>query len=79
MREEGKLPTPTPEDLKDEPTALAFTPYETEEENFADYKTSGPIPSFDDVTNEELFDTTDDYELYDRGVKNKKRLVYKKE
>ena len=89
LREEGKLPTPTPEDLKDEPTALAFTPYETKEDSFANYETSeeisdevmkdDPIPSFDEVTNEELFDTTDDYELYDRGVKNKKRLVYKKE
>ena len=89
LREEGKLTTPTPEDLKDEPTALAFTPYETEEDNFVNYETSeeisdevmkdDTIPSFDDVANEELFDTIDDYELYDRGVKNKKRLVYKKE
>ena len=31
MREEGKLHTPTEEDLEDEPTALAFTHYEIEE------------------------------------------------
>jgi hypothetical protein len=31
LREEGKLPTPTAEDIADEPSALAFTPYETEE------------------------------------------------
>ena len=27
LREEGKLPVPTKEDIEDEPTALAFTPY----------------------------------------------------
>ena len=32
MREEGKLYTPTKEDLEDEPTALAFTHYDIEEE-----------------------------------------------
>lgn len=33
LREEGKLPPePTAEDLADEPTALAFTPYEIEEQ-----------------------------------------------
>ena len=32
LRDEGKLPHITDEDLKDEPTALAFTPYLTEEE-----------------------------------------------
>jgi hypothetical protein len=33
LREEGKLPPePTEEELKDEPTALAFTPYEVEKE-----------------------------------------------
>lgn len=31
LREEGKLPTPTDEDIADEPSALAFTPYETED------------------------------------------------
>ena len=30
LREEGKLPTPSEEDLEDEPTALAFTPYEVD-------------------------------------------------
>jgi hypothetical protein len=30
LREEGKLPTVTEEDIENEPTALAFTPYETE-------------------------------------------------
>jgi hypothetical protein len=32
LRDEGKLPHITDEDLRDEPTALAFTPYLTEEE-----------------------------------------------
>lgn len=31
LREEGKLYTPTKEDLLDEPTALAFTPYDLEQ------------------------------------------------
>jgi hypothetical protein len=30
LKEEGKLPTPTQEDIDNEPTALAFTPYDTE-------------------------------------------------
>jgi hypothetical protein len=30
LQEEGKLPTPTQEDIDNEPTALAFTPYDTE-------------------------------------------------
>jgi hypothetical protein len=33
LREEGKLVTPTEEEIKDEPTALAFTPYIVEEED----------------------------------------------
>jgi hypothetical protein len=32
LREEGKLPEITEEDLENEPTALAFTPYEVEDE-----------------------------------------------
>lgn len=32
LREEGKLPTPTQEDIENEPTALAFTPYKVEPE-----------------------------------------------
>ena len=32
LREEGKLPIPTKEDIEDEPTALAFTPYYKEED-----------------------------------------------
>jgi hypothetical protein len=31
LQEEGKLPTPTQEDIDNEPTALAFTPYEIED------------------------------------------------
>ncbi len=34
LREEGKLPTQ--EEIEDEPTALAFTPYENEEDDFSD-------------------------------------------
>jgi len=32
LRGEGKLPTPTQEDIENEPTGLAFTPYNVEEE-----------------------------------------------
>ena len=32
LREEGKLPEITEEDLENEPSALAFTPYEVEDE-----------------------------------------------
>lgn len=36
LREEGKLPIPTKEDIEDEPTALAFTPYYKEEDEEED-------------------------------------------
>ena len=36
LREEGKLPVPTKEDIEDEPTALAFTPYYKEEDEEED-------------------------------------------
>ena len=54
LREEGKLYTPTKEDLLDEPSALAFTPYDLEESE-EDYFT------FDqELLNEE---TTEDNQL----------------
>lgn len=31
LKREGKLPDPTPEEIEEEPSALAFTPYATEE------------------------------------------------
>lgn len=40
LREEGKLPpTPTEEELQDEPTALAFTPYEFENDDLHEEST----------------------------------------
>jgi hypothetical protein len=40
LRSEGKLPTPTQEDIENEPTALAFTPYNVEEETNDKYNGS---------------------------------------
>jgi hypothetical protein len=40
LRGEGKLPTPTQEDIENEPTALAFTPYNVEEETNDKYNGS---------------------------------------
>jgi len=40
LRKAGKLPTPTQEDIENEPTALAFTPYNVEEETNDKYNGS---------------------------------------
>lgn len=58
LREEGKLPEITQEDLDDEPTALAFTPYEHPEED----------------TNEEILEDDDDYEVGFRDESHKEAL-----
>jgi hypothetical protein len=71
LKKEGKLPEPTEEDLADEPTALAFTPYET-------YEDETPVPSIDKVPDEELFEE-DVYYVEKTDEPNKiKRLTYKK-
>ena len=51
LREEGKLPEITEEDLVDEPTALAFTPYEVEDEieGSIDDVVDETIPQTDEV------------------------------
>jgi hypothetical protein len=51
LREEGKLYTPTKEDLLDEPTALAFTPYDLEQSE-EDYFTFNQ-----ELLNEEVLET----------------------
>lgn len=71
LKKESKLPEPTEEDLVDEPTALAFTPYET-------YEDETPVPSIDKVPDEELFEE-DVYYVEKTDEPNKiKRLTYKK-
>jgi hypothetical protein len=47
LREEGKLPIPTQEDIEDEPSALAFTPYYVD-----------PIEDEDDEDDMSLWDNT---------------------
>ena len=51
LREEGKLPEITEEDLVNEPTALAFTPYEVEDEieGSIDDVVDETIPQTDEV------------------------------
>ena len=44
LRDEGKLPEITEEDLRDEPTALAFTPYEKEKPESAEEASKEPKP-----------------------------------
>ena len=71
LREEGKLPTPTQEDIEDEPTALAFTQYDIEEELPIYENTKFPMDKmleFDDT----ITTTTT---IFDDGVK---RLSYVK-
>ena len=51
LREEGKLPPPpTEEELLEEPTALAFTPYEIDEET----EDTLPTQNDDEVKNKRL-------------------------
>ncbi len=71
LREEGKLPTPTQEDIEDEPTALAFTQYDIEEELPIYENTKFPMDKmleFDDT----ITTTTT---IFDDGIK---RLSYVK-
>lgn len=53
MREEGKLYTPTQEDLEDEPTALAFTHYEVEEDYTDEDNEEEVIEKFVEVAEQE--------------------------
>jgi len=53
MREEGKLYTPTQEDLEDEPTALAFTHYEIEDDYTDEDNEEEVIEQFVDVAEQE--------------------------
>jgi hypothetical protein len=69
LREEGKLPPPpTEEELVEEPTALAFTPYETEEDLETPEETliSDGLEEVNEIVEEET-----------QEPKNK-RLVYRK-
>ena len=58
LREDGKLPTPTAEDIADEPSALAFTPYL--EENDEELERAS-LEDFQTLVEEELQDETPMY------------------
>ena len=62
LREEGKLPIPTEEELMDEPTALAFTPYLYEEE-VVDEEMSDEEDEFTDLDNTLLDGLEDEEEM----------------
>lgn len=71
LREKGIFPEQTEEEKMDEPTSLAFTPYDT-------YEDETPVPSIDEVPDEELFEE-DVYYVEKTDEPNKiKRLTYKK-
>ena len=60
LKEEGKLPTPTIEDIQDEPTALSFTPYDVEEEieeEVVERKTPEELGLTDEEESEEVQET----------------------
>lgn len=88
-KEEDKKLDTTKELLEDIVEELTTEQVPQDNHTFIDYDISKelsdtiendePKPLSPELNVEELFDTTDNYELYDRGVKNKKRLVYKKE
>lgn len=77
LKEEGKLPPdPTTEELKEEPTALAFTPYEIEEviEEVTEEET---IPQDDETTNDNIT-TTEDSPTNDSNLStHQKTIIYK--
>lgn len=79
LRKEGKLPEITQEDLENEPTALAFTPYETsedmdndfEEECLINMQTIPEAPeavdeSFSDDKEEPIEENPENYPVYDK-------------
>jgi hypothetical protein len=54
LKEEGKLPTPTQEDIDNEPTALAFTPYEIE--NYFEREDLIDLQKIEETTKEEVME-----------------------
>jgi hypothetical protein len=79
LRKEGKLPEITEEDLENEPTALAFTPYETSEDVDDDFEEECLInmqitpeapeavdESFSDDKEEPIEENPENYPVYDK-------------
>ena len=66
LREEGKLPEITEEDLENEPTALAFTPYEVEDE------IEGSIDETIPQTDEVITLSEKDSEIFMEEIENPK-------
>lgn len=79
LRKEGKLPEITQEDLENEPTALAFTPYETSEDMDNDFEEECLInmqntpeapeavdESFSDDKEEPIEENPENYPVYDK-------------
>ncbi len=68
LKKEGKLPEPTEEDILNEPTALAFTPYLYEEDDFSDWDVT-----LNDGLEEDLsyFEATDEIKFNDLNNFNK--------
>ena len=64
LREEGKLPTLTEEDVADEPSALAFTPYDVEEIIEEETSTNEVDPAMLDVLQKSGELTQEDIENY---------------
>jgi hypothetical protein len=71
LKKKGKLPEPTEEDLIDEPTALAFTPYDT-------YEDETLVPLIDEIPDEELFEENVYYVEKTDEPNKVKRLRYTK-
>lgn len=71
LREKGLFPEQTEEEKMDEPTALAFTPYEI-------YEDETPVPLIDEVPDEELFEEDIYYGEKNEEPNKIKRLTYKK-
>ena len=63
----------------DQVNEYSFIDYDISKELSDDIENDTPKPSSPDLVVDELFDTIDNYELDINEVKNKKRLVYKKE
>jgi len=68
LKEEGKLPTPTQEDIENEPTALAFTPYKVEDETVNDTVNEGISEGVNEGVNEIVSDNTEVFVTLDELI-----------
>jgi hypothetical protein len=75
LQEEGKLPKPTEEDILDEPTALAFTPYYNEEEENIE-KNETPIDEYFERDDYSAQNSVENKEEIQEVIQQPRRISY---